>query len=61
MLVMAAALWVAMGPQAQWLQAGWQWKAGMLAGLVALGSSVYAACLLALGFRPRDFAMRSAA
>ena len=60
-LVMAAALWLAMGPQAQWLQAGWQWKAGMLAGLVALGGAVYGACLLALGFRLRDFAMHGAA
>jgi len=60
-LVMAAALWFAMGPQAQWLQAGWQWKAGMLAGLVALGGAVYGACLLVLGFRLRDFAMRGAA
>jgi putative peptidoglycan lipid II flippase len=60
-LAMTAALWYAMGSQAQWLQAGWQWKTGMLAGLVALGGAVYAACLLALGFRPRDFAMRGAA
>jgi len=59
-LAMAAALWIAMGPQAAWLQAGWQWKVGMLTGLVALGSAVYGACLLALGFRPRDFAMRGA-
>jgi len=59
-LAMAAALWFAMGPQAAWLQAGWQWKVGMLTGLVALGSAVYGACLLALGFRPRDFAMRGA-
>jgi putative peptidoglycan lipid II flippase len=59
-LAMATVLWIAMGPQAQWLQAGWQWKAGMLAGLVALGGAVYGACLLVLGFRPRDFAMRGA-
>jgi putative peptidoglycan lipid II flippase len=59
-IVMAAALWYAMGPQAQWLQAGWEWKTGMLAGLVALGGAGYAACLLALGFRLRDFAMRGA-
>ncbi len=59
-LAMAAALWFAMGPGAQWLQAGWQWKTGMLAGLVLLGSAAYGACLWALGFRPRDFAMRGA-
>jgi putative peptidoglycan lipid II flippase len=59
-LAMAAALRFAMGPAAQWLQAGWHWKAGMLAGLVLLGAAVYAACLLALGFRPRHFMMRGA-
>ena len=59
-LAMAAALWFAMGPAAAWLQAGWQWKAGMLAALVALGVAVYGACLLALGFRPRDFSIRGA-
>ncbi len=60
MLVMAAALWFAMGPAAQWLQAGWHWKLGALAGLVLLGTAVYGACLFALGFRPRDFSMRGA-
>ena len=59
-LAMAAALWFAMGPAATWLQAGWQWKAGMLAALVVLGVAVYGACLFVLGFRPRDFSMRSA-
>jgi putative peptidoglycan lipid II flippase len=59
-LAMAAALWFAMGPAAQWLAAGWQWKLGMLAGLVLLGVAVYGACLLAFGFRLRDFSMRSA-
>jgi putative peptidoglycan lipid II flippase len=59
-LAMAAALWFAMGSAATWLQAGWQWKAGMLAALVALGVAVYGACLFILGFRPRDFSMRSA-
>ena len=57
-IAMAAALWFAMGPAPQWLQAGWHWKAGMLAGLVLLGTVVYGACLYALGFRPRDFAIR---
>jgi len=59
-LVMAAALYAAMGPAAAWLAAGWQWKTGMLAALVLLGLAVYAACLLALGFRPRDFFIRGA-
>ncbi|MFY9314444.1 MAG: murein biosynthesis integral membrane protein MurJ [Burkholderiales bacterium] len=58
---MAAALWFAMGPAAQWLQADWHWRVGRLAGLVALGVAVYGACLLALGFRLRDFSMRGAA
>ena len=59
-LAMAAALGVAMGPAAAWLAAGWQWKAGMLAGLVLLGFAVYGAYLLALGFRPRHFSIRGA-
>ena len=59
-LAMAAALWHAMGPAAAWLAAGWQWKLGMLAGLVLLGVAVYGACLLALGFRPRHFFIRGA-
>ena len=59
-LAMAAALRFAMGPAAQWLQAGWHWKAGMLSGLVLLGTAVYAACLLALGFRLRHFMIRGA-
>ena len=59
-LVMAAALGVAMGPAADWLAAGWRWKVAMLAGLVLLGFAVYAACLFALGFRPRQFFMRGA-
>jgi len=57
---MAAALWFAMGPAQTWLQAGWQWKTGMLAALVLLGVTVYGACLYALGFRPRQFSMRGA-
>ena len=59
-LVMAAALAAAMGPNADWLAAGWQWKTGMLAGLVALGFAIYGACLFAFGFRPRHFFIRGA-
>jgi putative peptidoglycan lipid II flippase len=59
-MAMAATLWFAMGPAAQWLRADWQWKTGMIALLVLLGSAVYGACLFALGFRPRDFSMRGA-
>jgi putative peptidoglycan lipid II flippase len=57
-LTMSATLWLAAGPAAEWLRAGWQWKAGMMTGLVLLGTTVYGACLFALGFRLRDFAMR---
>jgi putative peptidoglycan lipid II flippase len=60
MLAMAATLAYVMGPAAAWLAAGWQWKTGMLAVLVLLGVAVYGACLLALGFRPRHFFIRSA-
>jgi putative peptidoglycan lipid II flippase len=59
-VAMAAALALAMGPAAAWLQAGWQWKVSMLAGLVLLGVAVYGACLLALGFRLRHFSLRGA-
>ena len=59
--VMAAALWLAMGPAARWLEAGWQWRVLALSGLVALGTAVYGACLLALGFRLRDFSRTVAA
>ena len=57
---MAAALGFAMGPAADWLAAGWRWKATMLAGLVLLGVAVYGACLLVLGFRLRHFSIRGA-
>jgi putative peptidoglycan lipid II flippase len=60
-LAMALALWLAMGPAAAWLQAGWHWKLAMLAGLVLLGGAVYGGCLWLLGFRPRDFSKRGAA
>jgi uncharacterized integral membrane protein len=50
-----------MAPAAQWLAAGWRWKAAMTAGLVLLGLAVYGACLAAFGFRLRHFSMRGAA
>jgi putative peptidoglycan lipid II flippase len=58
--VMAAVLWLAMAPAAAWLQAGWHWKLGMLAGLVLLGTCVYGACLFVFGFRLRHFSIRGA-
>jgi len=53
--VMAGLLHLAMGQPMWWLGAGWQAKVPMLAALVLLGAAVYGACLLALGFRLRDF------
>ena len=58
--VMAAALYFAMGASAWWLSAPWQRKVPAVIGLVLLGTACYAACLLALGFRPRDFSRRAA-
>jgi len=58
--VMFGALFFAMGPAERWLAAGWQWKVSMLAGLVLLGAAAYGACLLLLGFRPRDFFHKAA-
>lgn len=57
---MAALLHFAMGPAAWWLQATWQLKVPAIAGLVMLGGGAYAALLLAMGFRPRDFARQEA-
>src|SRR5258706_3459558 len=59
-LAMAAALWFAAGPAEAWLKAGWQWKTGMLAGMVLLGLAVYGGSLFAMGFRLRQFSIRGA-
>jgi len=58
---MAVVLYTAMGEAAWWLRAPWQHKIPAVLGLVALGMAVYAACLLAFGFRLRDFSRRGAA
>jgi putative peptidoglycan lipid II flippase len=58
---MAVVLFTAMGESAWWLHATWERKVAGIMGLVVLGTAVYAACLLALGFRPRDFSRRGAA
>jgi putative peptidoglycan lipid II flippase len=55
---MAALLYFVMPSGAWWLQATWQHKVPAIAGLVFLGAGAYGALLLALGFRPRDFARR---
>jgi putative peptidoglycan lipid II flippase len=59
-LVMSGALWLAMGAPERWLQAGWQWRVMMLAGLVLLGFAAYGACLYLMGFRLRDFSHKAA-
>ena len=60
-VAMALVLWFAMGPSQWWLQAHGAQKLPAVIGLVLLGIAVYAGCLFALGFRPRDFSRRAAA
>jgi putative peptidoglycan lipid II flippase len=57
---MAVVLFTTVGEPQWWWQASWRVKLPALAGLVALGGAVYGACLLAFGFRPRDFSRRAA-
>ncbi len=57
---MAVVLFTTMGEAAWWLAAGWEKKLPAVVGLVALGGATYAGCLLAFGFRPRDFSRRAA-
>jgi putative peptidoglycan lipid II flippase len=59
--LMAIVLFSAMGEAAWWLDNTWQRKVPAVMGLVVLGFAVYAGCLAALGFRPRDFSRRGAA
>jgi putative peptidoglycan lipid II flippase len=56
---MAVVLFTTMGEAAWWLDGGWQRKVPAILGLVVLGTAVYAGCLLAFGFRPRDFSRRA--
>ena len=58
--LMAVVLFTTMPEAAWWLRASWQYKLLWVAGLVALGGAAYGACLLAFGFRPRDFSRRAA-
>jgi putative peptidoglycan lipid II flippase len=58
--LMSVVLFTTMGEASWWLQAGWQLKVPAVLGLVLLGGAAYAACLFALGFRPRDFSRRAA-
>jgi putative peptidoglycan lipid II flippase len=57
---MAVVLFTTMGEPTWWLAAPWQHKVPAILGLVALGAAVYGGCLVALGFRPRDFSRRGA-
>ncbi|HEX2332883.1 MAG TPA: murein biosynthesis integral membrane protein MurJ [Burkholderiales bacterium] len=57
---MAIVLFTSMGEASWWLAAPWQHKVPAVLGLVLLGAAAYAACLLAFGFRPRDFSRRAA-
>jgi putative peptidoglycan lipid II flippase len=57
---MAVVLFTTMGEEAWWLSATWRLKVPAALGLVVLGAVVYGACLLAFGFRPRDFSRRGA-
>jgi putative peptidoglycan lipid II flippase len=59
--VMAVVLFTTMGEARWWLGAVWHLKLTAILGLVALGSATYGGCLLAFGFRPRDFSRRGAA
>jgi len=56
---MAVVLFTTMGEPAWWLEAPWQRKVPAVLGLVLLGAAAYAACLLALGLRPREFSRRT--
>jgi putative peptidoglycan lipid II flippase len=58
---MAVVLYSTMGEARWWLAAPWQLKVPAVLGLTVLGSAAYGACLLAFGFRLRDFSRRGAA
>jgi putative peptidoglycan lipid II flippase len=58
---MAVVLFSTLGEARWWLTVSWHLKLPAALGLVVLGATVYGACLLAFGFRPRDFSRRGAA
>jgi putative peptidoglycan lipid II flippase len=60
LLLMAAALWGAMGHEDWWLGAAWQYRVAGLVGIVCLGVGVYFASLWLLGIRIKDFVRRAA-
>ena len=56
---MAAAVWGGLQIAPDFTQTGWSSRIVWLIGLVVLGIAVYAAAMLAMGFRPRELhAMR---
>jgi len=59
LLLMAALLWWA-GREIDWvgLHDRWLYRLGLLCAVIAASAAVYFGALLALGFRPRDFAQR---
>lgn len=59
LVVMGAALHVAMGDAAMWLELSVVKRLMHLSWLVALGMGVYFAVLFILGFRPRDFSLKA--
>lgn len=60
MLAMAAALWLGMGSETDWLRYAVTERIIRLSALVALGATAYFATLAILGFRLRDFKQRAA-
>jgi putative peptidoglycan lipid II flippase len=58
--LMAVVLFSSMGEAAWWLGAAGHLKLPAMLGLVVLGGAAYGGCLLAFGFRPRDFSRRAA-
>jgi putative peptidoglycan lipid II flippase len=57
---MCVVLFTTMGEAAWWMSAHGVARAAAALGLVALGAAAYGACLLAFGFRLRDFSRRAA-
>lgn len=57
---MAAALWIAMGPEVWWLSASGGARGAAITGLVITGAAVYFGSLWALGLRPRDYIRHAA-
>ena len=59
-LVLGAGLWMVRGDPAAWLEADAAGRAVRLCAVIGAGTMLYAAVMLALGVRPRDFAAPAA-